>query len=81
MNQNEYLSRAFNLYNSGQISAEAYDAMVMNADQFCGEDEGESEILGLPRTYAEIDYSDLSTPEAIAGCRFDDMNYRRYMER
>ena len=35
----------------------------------------------LPRTYAEIEYDDLDTPEAMAGCHFDDMNYLRYRER
>lgn len=35
----------------------------------------------LPRTYAEIEYEDLDTPEALEGCHFDDMNYLRYRER
>ena len=35
----------------------------------------------LPRTYAEIEYNDLDTPEAMSGCHFDDMNYLRYRER
>ena len=35
----------------------------------------------LPRTYAEIEYDDLDTPEAMSGCHFDDMNYLRYRER
>lgn len=35
----------------------------------------------LPSTYAEIEYSDMETPEAIDGARFDDMNYQHYMER
>ena len=29
----------------------------------------------------EIEYDDLDTPEAMAGCHFDDMNYLRYRER
>ena len=38
----------------------------------------------LPSTYAEIEYSSErleSDPEAIEGARWDDMNYRHYMER
>ena len=35
----------------------------------------------LPRAYAEIEYDDLNTPEAMSGCHFDDMNYLRYRER
>lgn len=35
----------------------------------------------IPRTYAEIEYNDFDDPEAIAGARFDDMNYLRYRER
>lgn len=35
----------------------------------------------LPHAYAEIDYPDMDTPEAIMGARFDDLNFMRYMER
>jgi len=35
----------------------------------------------LPECYAEISYEDLDSPEAVDGCRFDDMNYLRYTER
>lgn len=35
----------------------------------------------LPSTYAEIEYEDFDSPEAIDGARFDDMNYLRYTER
>ena len=42
-------------------------------------------ILGIreqiPRTYAEIEYDDFDSPEAIMGARFDDMNFLRYFER
>ena len=39
MNRNEYFENAFKLLNEGKISDEAYDAMIMNADSFCDEDE------------------------------------------
>lgn len=79
MKRSEYLRRAFEAYNEGRISDEAYDSMVENADVFCDEDEDDG--YGLPSTYAEIEYSDFDNPEAIAGARFDDMNYLRYTER
>ena len=78
MKRSEYLQRAFEAYNEGRIDGEVYDSMVMNADVFCDEDEDEG---GLPSTYAEIEYDDFDNPEAIAGARFDDMNYLRYTER
>ena len=74
MQRSEYLQRAFEAYNEGKISREVYDSMVMNADVFCDED-------GLPSTYAEVEYDDFDNLEAIAGARFDDMNYLHYMER
>ena len=78
MKRSEYLQRAFDAYNEGRVSEEVYDSMVMNADVFCHEDERE---YGLPSTYAEVEYDDFDNPEAIAGARFDDMNYLRYTER
>lgn len=35
----------------------------------------------IPSTYAEVEYDDFDDPEAIAGARFDDMNFLRYFER
>jgi len=35
----DYLSMLFDLFNSGEISEEAYDAGVMNADEFCDDEE------------------------------------------
>lgn len=78
MTKSEYLRKAKEAYDNELISGETYDAMVENADIFCDEEEEDS---FLPRTYAEIEYDDLDTPEAMAGCRFDDMNYLRYRER
>ena len=80
MKRDEYFERALKLYDSGKISEEVYDAMIMNADDFCDEDEVGCQG-GLPRTYAEIEYSDFDNPEAVLGARFDDMNYLRYTER
>lgn len=82
MKRNEYFKRAADLYGSGQVSGEVYDAMIMNADAFCDDDEDEVGYEdGLPATYAEIEYSDFDNPEAVDGARFDDMNYLRYTER
>ena len=78
MTRSEYLKRALDALNEGRISTEAYDAMCENADIFCDEDDGWD---NLPETYAEIEYDDFDTPEAILGARFDDMNYLHYMER
>lgn len=77
MNRNEYLERVRKLYDDDKITAEVYDAMIENVDVFCDDDDE----YGLPSTYAEIEYDDMESPEAVIGCRFDDMNYLRYMER
>ena len=39
MKRSEYLKALFEAYNEGRISAEAYDAGLMNIDEFCYEDE------------------------------------------
>lgn len=44
MKREEYLKLAFDKFNSGKISAEAYDAILMNAEQFV-DDNLEKEIL------------------------------------
>lgn len=79
MTKNEYLRKAQKAYDNGTISAEAYDTMVENVDVFCNEDDEDYGFL--PRTYAEIEYDDMDTAEAAAGCHFDDMNYLKYRER
>ena len=83
MKRSDYLKRAFDLYNSGEVSGEVYDAMLMNADVFCDDDEDECghDEGGLPETYAEVEYDDFENAEALAGARWDDMNYLRYTER
>jgi len=42
---------------------------------------GFSDSAGLPEGYAEVEYNDFEDAEAIAGSRWDDMNYLHYMER
>lgn len=76
MTRKEYMERASEAYNHGRIDADTYDAMLMNADIFCDEEE-----YGLPRGYAEIEYDEFDSAEAIEGAKFDDMNFLRYMER
>lgn len=39
MRRNEYMKTAFDLYNEGKIDADTYDAMIMNADVFCDEED------------------------------------------
>ena len=41
MKRDQYLERAFEAYNGGKISEEAYDAILMNADAFCDDEEEE----------------------------------------
>lgn len=77
MKKSEYLQRATETYDIGRVDAETYDAMLMNADIFCDEDEDDR----LPSYYAEVEYDDFDNAEAIEGAKFDDMNYLRYMER
>ena len=43
MSRAEYLKRLEDAYSAGRISAEAYDAGIMNADAFCDEEEEEEE--------------------------------------
>lgn len=39
MSKAEYLKQLFDAYNKGDITEEAYDAGVTNADMFCEEDD------------------------------------------
>lgn len=79
MKRSEYRGKAFELWASGQVSDEVYDAMIMNEDAFCEDDCDWDDRL--PDSYCEIEYADMESEEAVIGCRFDDMNYLRYMER
>ena len=80
MKTHEYIKRAERLLHDGKINDEAYEAMVMNADVFCDEDDEYTDPR-FPRGYAEIEYDDFEDPEAILGARWDDMNFLRYYER
>lgn len=39
MTRSEYMKSAFDAYNEGRISEDVYDAMLMNADDFCDDDD------------------------------------------
>jgi hypothetical protein len=41
MSRDQYLEEAFNLFNEGKISDEAYDAILMNIDEFTNKEEEE----------------------------------------
>ena len=43
MRKSEYMKRLEKAYSAGKISAEAYDAGIMNADAFCDDEEEEEE--------------------------------------
>ena len=82
MKTGEYMRHALDLFDSGKISAEVYDAIVQNADIFCDDDDDDDcDDPRFPDSYAEIEYDDFDDPEAILGSRFDDMNFLRHFER
>lgn len=78
MNRNKYFEISSSLYDNDEISGEVYDAIIMNADEFCDDDDDE---YGLPSIYAEIEYYNMDTYEMYAYGRDDDMNFLRYLER
>lgn len=78
MTRRNYLDSLKEAYEAGRISAEAYDIGIANTEIFSFDEE---ESYGLPEHYAEIEYSDFDSVEAIDGARFDDINLIRYMER
>ena len=51
MTKSEYLNRATDAYDAGKIDGDTYDAMLMNADIFCDDDEDDR----LPSWYAEME--------------------------
>lgn len=79
MTRSECISSARKLFLEDRITEEAYNAIIDNVDAFCDEDDYWDDRL--PASYAEIEYDDMESEEAVIGCRFDDMNYLRYMER
>ena len=80
MTRAEYMKRALDAWSAGRIDEETYDAMMLNVDVFC-DDEDDDTDERLPDTYAEIEYENFDDPEAIEGAKWDDLNYLHYMER
>lgn len=39
MNKDKYMRTALALYNASEITGEVYDAIILNADEFCDDDE------------------------------------------
>jgi len=80
MKREIYMERARKLFEEDKIDADVFWAMMENADVFC-EDDDEYEEDRLPQSYAEIEYDEYDSYEAVVGSRWDDMNYQHYMER
>ena len=81
MTLNEFLSNTKELYDAGKITKETFDSLLINAEAFVDEEDYDDR---LPSWYAEVEYTSEqleSDPIAIEGAKFDDMNYRHYMER
>lgn len=55
MTRNEYVERASDLYDSGKISEEAYDAMMLNIDCFVDDDEEIWEAIDVYGNHYEFD--------------------------
>ena len=80
MKLDEFLDRVTEAYSSDEISEEVYDAVIKTSEMFGDEDRDDR----LPSSYAEVEYTSEqleSDPLAIEGARWDDINYRHYMER
>lgn len=75
MKRNEYLDSAFKKFNNGEISAEAYDAILMNADAFV-EPEEELEEDDLDVLFPNINER-LFVQEAYERYQLDWCNSRR----
>ena len=80
MDRQKYHDNALKAFNEGRVTEEVFNAMLDNADIFCDDDDDDTEY-GLPATYAEVEYDDFDSYEAVQGARWDDMNYQHYMER
>jgi hypothetical protein len=55
MTRSEYAKHAFDLYNSGKISEDAYDAMMINIDCFADDDEETWEAIDVYGNHYEFD--------------------------
>ena len=79
MTPNEYFRKLGELCDSGKISEDTFNEMVNMSEDFCDEyDEWDSRF---PKGYCEVEYDDMESEEAVAGCAFDDMNFLRHFER
>ena len=76
-NGNLELLAAYIKAERGCSDDEAWD----NAYALCDKLDDMIREHNLPSTYAEIEYDDFNNPEAIDGARWDDKNFRHYMER
>ena len=55
MTRSEYMKHASDLYNSGKISEDAYDAMMLNIDNFVTEEEEVWEVVDAYDNRYEFD--------------------------
>jgi hypothetical protein len=55
MTRSEYVKRALDLYNSGKISEDTYDAMMLNIDNFVTEEEEVWEVVDVYDNRYEFD--------------------------
>ena len=79
MSYKDYIQAINNAYLNGCISESVRDCFVEHSNAIYNH--MEEHTHGLPKTYAEIEYEDFDSAEAVDGARFDDMNYLRYTER
>lgn len=79
------LSRVLTDYEEGNAdTTDLYDMLVTIQNRWEDTITVQETDDRLPRTYAELEYTSEqleSDPEAIEGAKWDDMNYRHYMER
>jgi hypothetical protein len=55
MTRSEYVKRALDLYNSGKISEDTYDAMMLNIDYFVDDDEEIWEAIDVYGNHYEFE--------------------------
>ena len=74
MKRSEYVRRAFEAYNAGKIDADTYDAMIMNADVFCDEDEESEELKERTPRYHVTAHFDERCTTPMFGMATDDFD-------
>ena len=79
MSKYDIINAAFDAYQNGEMTREAYENMCSIAGELDEPDTDER----FPEAYAEVDYGErvFYDPEAMDGARFDDSNFLRYYER